>query len=743
MIAALAFDFAEALRWGPPVVLLVVAWAVWSLRRRGLNWRQVAALAALRLLLLALLVFLLARPARITREDPRQAQRPVTVLLDRSESMALEDGGSSRYARAVDFLRDQLLPALKSAGLPVEAELFAADTVSADGPQLVAAKPDGKRTNLGGAIAHAFSAAAHPPVAVIALTDGAANESADNQRALSALVEAAAPFIGVGFGSEQGARTLCLRQVHAPATVATRTAFTISAQLETLNSEDLPAFDLLLFRDGLMHARQTVHPGTGSRQWLESFRLTEETEGGHTYTVQVVPPAVPQLKCPNTTLTAAVRVSDEREVRILYIQGALTWDFKFVNLALQGDPTVKLTGLTRTSKQSIFRQNVESAGELLNGFPTTIEEVAPFRVIVLSNLRASELTPAQQDLLARFCGELGGGLLMIGGAATFDNTWQHSRLEQLLPVVFASNPGVLGLDRAFRMELTEEALQHPVFQIADSGRTRELWAQLPAFTQYGRVDSAKPGAMIWAQHQSEQGPSGRRILMAAQRYGAGLSAVICLQNFWRWRLAKESDPQHFDRFWRQLLRFLSDAGRQEVAIHLADQDLHPQMDVQLVVEKQPSPGDVQDTRTKFWVRVENAQKKLLREELLELQTSRPVEVKFRAETADTYTVSVLDAKKIPVATRPIEIRELNLELQETARNMETLRQWAAVSGGLALKVEDCRDAAEIASQIKAKIQESRRNLELRRPFGVNAWTLALALGCLGGEWLLRKQWKLA
>jgi len=39
---------------------------------------------------------------------------------------------------------------------------------------------------------------------------------------------------------------------------------------------------------------------------------------------------------------------------------------------------------------------------------------------------------AQQEVLARFCGELGGGVLLLGGAATFDGSWQNSRLEQLL-----------------------------------------------------------------------------------------------------------------------------------------------------------------------------------------------------------------------------------------------------------------------------------------------------------------------
>src|SRR6266576_364830 len=345
--------------------------------------------------------------------------------------------------------------------------------------------------------------------------------------------------------------------------------------------------------------------------------------------------------CTVTDRYTRKKASRRARLRVLYVQGALTWDYKFISLALRNDTTIKLTGLTRTSKQSVFRQNVETAGELLNGFPNSLEELAPYRVLVLSNLRPAELTPAQQEVLARFCSEMGGGVLMIGGPATFDSSWQNSRLEQLLPVVFAANGGVQGLDRPFRIQLTEAALEHPVFQIADNRPPRELWAQLPTFTQYGRVDAAKPGAQVWALHQTDDGPTGRRILMASQRYGAGLSAVLSIQNFWRWRLAKDSDPLLFDRFWRQLFRFLSEVGRQEVAIHLADQELRAPMDLQMTLEKQPNPKNITDTSHKFFVRVEDSKKELLRDETVELDPSRPADFTFPAETPGIYTVTVL------------------------------------------------------------------------------------------------------
>jgi uncharacterized membrane protein len=742
MTATLVFEFPLGWLFVLPlgVALLV---AIWRQRRAGVATSRIAGLGALRVIALLVLVFLAARPIWMTREPPASATRSVILLMDRSESMSLEERDISRYQQALGFLRERLLPALRAASLPVQAMLFDQSAEPADGAKLGSATPNGKRTNLGGAVAQALDNAAQPPLAVIALTDGIVNESADNTHALTALVDARVPFIGVGFGSDQGVRTLSLREVEAPSIVSTKTAFSIAAQLEMINTEDMPAFDLLLFRDGQMAQKRTVLPGKGSRTWLESFPVTEEKQGVHNYAVQLLPPSLPGLKCVNMLANTAVRISDEKELRVLYIQGALTWDYKFISLALRNDQTIKMTGLTRTSKQSVFRQNVESAGELMNGFPTSLEELAPFRVVVLSNLRPTDLTPAQQEVLARFCGELGGGVLMIGGPATFDSSWQSSRLEQLLPVVFAVNRGVQGLDRPFRLELTEDALQHPVFQIADNRAMREAWAQLPTFTQYGRVDAAKPGASVWAVHQTDEGPQGRRILMASQRYGAGLSAVVCIQNFWRWRLAKDSEPQQFDRFWRQLFRFLSEVGRQDVAIHLADQELHPQMDVQVVLEKQPNPKSITDPSRKFFVRVEDGQKKLLHEDTVELESGRPVDFRFRADKPDIYTVTVSDAMKVPIATRPIEIRDVNVEFQETARNMETLQQWASISDGLAVKVEDCRDAANLVAQIKAKIEQVRHGKPMRQPVGVNGWLMTLVVGCLGGEWLLRKRWGLA
>jgi uncharacterized membrane protein len=731
----LVFDCPQMLLIGPAAAVLLAGWLVW--RQRQLPRLTLLTLAALRTIPFLALSFLAARPVRVHEHAVDKSRQSVAVLVDRSLSMSIEEEGSTRYQRVTAFLRDRLFPSLEKEHIQIWPCLFDESAEPADGPKIAETKPAGKRTNLGGAIAQVLD---HPgTMAVVALTDGAANVKADNPRALSALVETHTPFIGIGFGCDRGVRSLSLGHVEAPPVAAPNAEFQLTAHLEAVNVDELPAFDLILFRDGEITQKKTVPAGPGSRFWVESFHVKEDKEGAHSYEVRIQPPPVPGLTLVSTTGSTSVRIANERELRVLYVQGALTWDYKFIGLALRGDPAIKITGLTRTSSKSLFRQNVENAGELLDGFPKTIEGIAPYRVIVLSNLRPADLSTEQQELLARFCGELGGGLLMIGGPETFDASWRSSRLEQLLPVVFSDSSGVQGMDRPFQMELTEEALANPVFQITSSSSQRDAWNRLPKFRQYGRVDAAKPGAQIWGLHQTDEGPRGRRILMASQRYGNGTTAIMTLQNFWVWRLAKESDPAQFDRFWRQFLRYLAEASRQDVSIEIGDQELRPGADIQLTLNKEPNPKDAASVpATRFTVRVQNAGGTNIASGEIELAVGRPVNYTFKAGPAGLHTITVLDINKVPVATRTLDIHDINLEFQDSARNMENLSQWASLSDGLALRAEDGDSTVELASKILRAVEQTRNAHKTRVPVGVNFWTFILVLGGLVAEWLYRK-----
>jgi len=219
--------------------------------------------------------------------------------------------------------------------------------------------------------------------------------------------------------------------------------------------------------------------------------------------------------------------------------------------------------------------------------------------------------------------------------------------------------------------------------------------------------------------------------------------VLCLENLWRWRLANDTDPQTFDRFWRQLFRWMGNVGRQQVRIDITAQDLRPGQDIQIVLQRQVDAQSILGANRWFLVQVEDPEKHVLLNESVDLVDRQQADFRFHPDRAGSYTLSVRDSEKSLVAARVVEIRDTDGELEHTARSIETLRQWAAVSDGVAFKAEECPQAADLVAQIRNKVeQQARRTQATPRRVGLNAWTFTLLLSCLTTEWFLRKRWAL-
>lgn len=744
----LRFELPIVLLSGLPLVLTGLILTAVLLGRRGVTWPRRVLLLALRGGALALLVVLLARPVAVVREDP-SVRRTVGVLLDESASMALRENGTTRYELARSFAEEHLLPRLEARGFTADVHLFAGGARPAGIRERRETTPDGERTDLGGALVEALRGQESPPVAMIALSDGIANRSAQNRAALAALEEAGAPFIGLAVGDVSGVTSLSVETLSGPDRVAPGRAFALTAELQANGGGEVPGFDLLLLEGEELLDVRRVPPGPGARRFTERFELVEEGPGLHEYTV-LLETRGEEIVTVSRRASTGVEVSDEEAFRILFAQGALTWNFKFLGRALRKDPGITLTGFSRTSERSVFRQNLESAEELAEGFPDELAELVPYRVLVLSDLAPGDLSPKEQEAVARFVGELGGGLLLIGGSGTFNVAWRGSRLEDLLPITFDDDPAIVGLDRPFHLRLTPAARAHPVFAVDEGRSSRELWDRLPTFLHYGRVRAAKPGATIWARHSEDLSPAGeRRILLASQPYGAGLSAVVTLQNLWRWRLAKDSDPAHFDRFWQQFLRYLGQAAGRQLEVRVTGDERVPGSELGVLVERRPRPdGGANENGEsgsggELQVRIEAPGGEIVGERRGVIGIRRPAELRFRAEEEGSYTVRVLDPAGTQILARPIEIRRVDREMERTGRDLENLRQWASLTGGVARMLDASLDVDEVVDEIEIRVDAARRTRERRRPLGVNGEILAILLLFLGGEWTLRKLWGLS
>ena len=262
MIAQIVLETGWILAIGLPIVLISLAMLVRQRRQQGDRWQRIAWLLVPRCLTLFLLLLLASRPVFVVPEAETSERKRVAVLLDQSESMSLDEQRESRWRRAVGFLRDELLPSFQRNGLQVDAFLFAEDAQPATGPQIVAARPEGRQTNLARAISQSVAQEKDPPLAIVALTDGIATVTQENPRGATALIQNRVPFYGVAFGEETGASILTLDQLEAPSVVSPMQEFSLSVRLRKTETAEEISFGLTLFRNDQLVDQKTVSVGT-------------------------------------------------------------------------------------------------------------------------------------------------------------------------------------------------------------------------------------------------------------------------------------------------------------------------------------------------------------------------------------------------------------------------------------------------------------------------------------------------
>ena len=159
------------------------------------------------------------------QEPPPPASRSVALLVDRSESMSIQDQDRSRYEQA---LSSRPRGCSRRSSLRISRFRLSSSTrrPSPRTGQTCRRKSARQKNQSRRGDCSGVRSASPPAIGGRGPHRWLANETADNARALTSLVDARVPFIGVGFGNDQGVQTLSLREVEAPAVTASRTPST-------------------------------------------------------------------------------------------------------------------------------------------------------------------------------------------------------------------------------------------------------------------------------------------------------------------------------------------------------------------------------------------------------------------------------------------------------------------------------------------------------------------------------------
>lgn len=187
-------------------------------------------------------------------------------------------------------------------------------------------------------------------------------------------------------------------------------------------------------------------------------------------------------------------------------------------------------------------------------FPTTIEGLSDYGVVILSDIGSNTLllhpdtfnrsmrTPNRLRLLQEWVVD-GGGLAMIGGYLTFQGIdgrgrWHGTPVEDVLPVLIDINDDRVEVPEGFNPRVTAE---HPVLE----GLPRD-W---PYFLGYNKL-TARPDSQVLMA--SETGDP----FLVVREIKQGRTVAFASDCAPHWGSSEFYNWEYYGRFWTQLVQWL-------------------------------------------------------------------------------------------------------------------------------------------------------------------------------------------
>ena len=546
-------------------------------------------LGSLRVAALVVLIACLFRPMLLLSAAVPQ-RNYVGVLIDDSRSMRIADrDGKPRsdwIEHALGGPDSTLLKALRERFI-VRLFRFSSDAQRVDSAATLTFNAG--ETHLAPAIEQARQELDGVPLSgLVVLSDGADNSRTPIGDELLSLRAKSVPIFTVGLGAERFDKDIEIRRVEASHSVLKGGTLVADLMIRQrgYGGSKVP---LVVEDAGRIVSRDSIELPPDGDVAPVRVNVVARDPGPRLLTFRV--PVQPNEQVSqNNEQQALVDVRDGRE-KVLYVEGQPRYEMRFIRAAVEADSNIQLVALQRTADNKFLRLNVDSATELLSGFPKSRAELFQYRAIILGSIEASFFTHDQLAMLADFTSVRGGGLLFLGGRRSFaEGGYAGTPLADVMPVVVSGDavPDSMTFFADLKVALTPSGESHAVAQVAPTpAASMQRWKSLPSITSVNHIREVKPGAVTLITgsvpsdgRAGEPGASLRSYqqpVLVYQRYGRGMSIAFPVQDSWQWQMDPSTPPedQTFSRFWRQMLRWLTSDVPSRVVVSLPADQVNP------------------------------------------------------------------------------------------------------------------------------------------------------------------------
>jgi hypothetical protein len=737
---------------GAATIALVLLLTLLGLPRHRLTPRRRAVLVGLRLAVIVLAVLAMLRPALVHTSTKRRSATLV-VLIDRSRSMQVADavGGKSRW-NLLQAAVEEALPTLESLAEDLEVKVYTFDAalepVDFSTGELALDKPaDGVQTAIGAALDDVLRREAGKRIAgVILLSDGAQRAYAPRdvppQGPARRLADLGYPLYTLAFGQARGlgqARDVALKELSVNQTVYVKNTLSVHglARTDGFGSQAIPV--QLLFESAGGKMEPVAGMELKARQDGESVPIelstVPETPGEYKLSLRAKPQPG-ELVTTNNEMSTFVTVL-KGGVNVLYLEGALRVDQKFLRRSLDASPDIKVD-YVRLDPRNPRERPADLSERFRRG---------KYDVYILGDVDAAAFTSDELKKLADVV-KGGAGLAMLGGFHSFGpGGYADTPLAEVLPVVMDARErqrpgdairGDVQLPGPLRMRPAKPlGERHYLMALGEAASGGSVWVKLPPLEGANRLGQPKPSAQVLAE-SADAAP----LLVVGE--AGGRVIAFAGDSTWHWWM-EGFDAQH-RRFWRQVILWLArkdESTEGNVWVKLVERRIAPAQRVTFTAGARSPEGEaVGDAH--FVAEVTPPDKSTAKVNLV--REGDHVSGAFdQTQTAGDYTINVTARRgdaPLGTARSRFLVFEQDLELDNAVADPTLLASLSAITkeaGGQSLAPEEFSDLLE---RMKSKPLELDVETQVKHtPW--DTWPFFLLVGGLiSCEWYLRTRWGL-
>jgi hypothetical protein len=593
---------------------LLIVGALWLVvhiyRREGRTQRVRIWLGAIRLSLLALLIFLLNDPV-LTLGQVRREPSVVAILVDDSLSMKVKDVATSdgtpatRLDGIIDLFTGQDAALLRKLSEVHDLRIYdfskgVHQIASVNGPgnstkakapddslfgavtALQNLKPEGEGTQVVSSVKSVLQDLQGQRVAgIVVLTDGRETPEESPSDAVAADKAYGLNIFAVPVGSEKMPQNISVDSVSYEPSAFVDDITNFRVTVHATGYEPNHPITMALEREIIRNGQKVRIPVTDEA----GHEITKEVQApddkpfdvdlqfkpttADMPTANLVVEAKPQpgeLDDADNFRPAQLAVLDNH-IAVLYVDGYPRWDYRYIKNSMVRDRTIKISCLLTSADPSFHQEGSDDPNRpnqtwSITAFPNTMEQMMDYDVVVLGDVDPREFSDAQLQLISDFVSKKSGGFEMVAGPRWSPQSYRNTPIEPLLPVIIThteTDDSTASITDSFRLVLTRAGETSPIFRFLPDTAANDdfIKNQLQELFWYCRGVIAKPGVgTTLAEHPTDLAPDNHKApLLVVGRFDAGRTIFSSIDDSWRWRYYT-GEPV-FDAYWVQQLRYLA------------------------------------------------------------------------------------------------------------------------------------------------------------------------------------------